>query len=674
MRIMGQGDFVDFFMEALFKSILLSWLRTNGIKLFSIFHMNLNHSKMIVWLCSLLLLPSVALSDKLNDQRQAFLQAEKYLAEKNETGFLSVSDGLADYLLYPYLRYQWLKEHLALTDQVLGFLKTYKDTRYSPLLRSKWLDYLAEQKRWQDFVQHYVADEDSADDCQWHWAKYQTGKQQQALIEAKRLWLLGKAVDKSCQPLFAVFQDSTLITPELVWQRFEAAMANNAFDVAKASSLLLKQADRKHAELWLQLHQKPELIADKRFWQDKNAQTGRMFAHAIKRLANNDLEKAMTVWVAKRADFPIDSQTTYSVERKFGTALLSKKDNRAYEHLNKVLLPDEEVRTAKVRAALLEHNWPHVNSALSELTKTERQEPKWQYWLARALQEMGKKQQANTVYAALAKDRSYYGFLAADTVNMPYQIIDQPVKVADEELKKLAEHDDFKASYEFKLVNLDLEARRQWQFAIKNLPKEKLLVAAKLAQQWQWDQLAITTLVKADYWDDMALRFPVLYLTEVQNSADKHGLDTALIFGLMRQESMLDKAAVSSAGAKGLMQLMPETARTIARTLHEPWQSDSNLFRPEFNINYGSYYFKDLLTRLGGHVAVAGAAYNAGPNRAKKWLPATSSVPADIWIETIPFKETRKYVSTVLSYAIIYQHRLKKGSLKLKNLLRDVTP
>jgi soluble lytic murein transglycosylase len=180
--------------------------------------------------------------------------------------------------------------------------------------------------------------------------------------------------------------------------------------------------------------------------------------------------------------------------------------------------------------------------------------------------------------------------------------------------------------------------------------------------------------VKAGYWDDMALRFPVNYGGEVENSAEKHNLDAALIYGLMRQESMLDKNAVSSAGAKGLMQLMPETARTIARTLREPWLSDANLFIPAVNINYGGYYFKDLLNRFGGHIAVAGAAYNAGPNRAKKWLPIIKAVPADIWIETIPFKETRKYVSTVLSYAIIYQHRLKKGSLKLKNLLRDVTP
>ncbi len=630
--------------------------------------------KTIGRLCCLLLLPSITLADKLDDQRQAFLQAEKYLSEKNEAGFLAASAGLTDYLLYPFLRYQWLKEHTQQTDQILAFLSTYKDTRYAPLLRSKWLDYLAEQGRWQDFAQHYSESDNNADDCRWQWAKYQTGKQQQALTEAKRLWLLGKITDKNCQPLFTALQNSPLITPDLVWQRFEAAMANNASETAKATSVLLKQTDRKTAETWLQLHQKPELLTDNRFWQDKNTQTGRLFAHAIKRLATKDLDKAMMVWEAKRAGFAIENQIAQGVKRKFGLALLGKKDSRAYAHLSKVSQPDEDARTATVRAALLEQNWQHVNSALSALTDSERREPKWQYWLARALQGIGKKQEAKAVYEALAKDRSFFGFLAADIVNMPYQIIDQPVKINDDELKKLSEHIDFKSSYEFKLVNLDLEARRQWQFAIKNLPKEKLLTAAKLAQQWHWDQLAITTLVKADYWDDMTLRFPVLYLSEVQTSADKHNLDAALIFGLMRQESMLDKTAVSSAGAKGLMQLMPETAKKVAQTLHEPWLSDFDLFRPEFNIKYGSYYFRDLLNRFGGHIAVAGAAYNAGPNRALKWLPVAAPVPADIWIETIPFKETRKYVSTVLSYAIIYQHRLKKGSFKLKNLLQDITP
>jgi soluble lytic murein transglycosylase len=636
--------------------------------------MKTNYIKKIAVLVCVLLLPQISLGDTLNDQRQTFLQAQKYLAEGNEAGFNSITANHTDYVLYPYLQYLRLKQQLAKTDQIITYLSRYKNTRYAGLLRSKWLNYLAENERWNDFIQHYEVDESSADDCQFLWAQHQTGKQQQALMEAKRLWLSGLTSEKFCQPLFTALQNSPLITPDLSWQRFEAAIESNDFDTAKGAVFLLKDAAQKNAESWLQLHQKPDLLEDSRFWQAKNATDSRLFAHAIKRLANNNLEKALATWDSKKSDFIFEAQTSQAVEGKLGMLLLGKKDNRAYEHLNKVAQADEETRTAKVRSALLEQNWQHVNSALTGLTLSERQEPKWQYWQARALQETGKKLEAQKMYALLAKDRSYYGFLAADNVNLPYQITDQPVTVQGDQLKQLAEQPDFKASYEFKFLGLDLEARRQWQFAIKNLPKEKLQTAAKLAQQWQWDQIAITTLVKADYWDDMVLRFPVLYRDEIQNSANKHGIEPALLFGLMRQESMLDKNVVSSAGAKGLLQLMPETARAVARTLHEPWLSDANLFNPALNIHYGGYYFKDLLTRFGGHIAVAGAAYNAGPNRAKKWLPITASVPADIWIETIPFKETRKYVSTVLSYAIIYQNRLKKGNLKLKNLLRDVTP
>lgn len=170
------------------------------------------------------------------------------------------------------------------------------------------------------------------------------------------------------------------------------------------------------------------------------------------------------------------------------------------------------------------------------------------------------------------------------------------------------------------------------------------------------------------------LRFPTHYQEQVESNATLQNVDPALLFGLMRQESMMDKMAASSVGAKGLMQLMPGTGQQIAKALNEPWHSDSDLFNPELNIKYGSYYFKQLLEQFNGHAALATAAYNAGPARVKKWLPQGKALPADLWVEYIPYKETRKYVSSVLSYAIIYQHLLQRDALKLKNLLPDVSP
>jgi soluble lytic murein transglycosylase len=136
----------------------------------------------------------------------------------------------------------------------------------------------------------------------------------------------------------------------------------------------------------------------------------------------------------------------------------------------------------------------------------------------------------------------------------------------------------------------------------------------------------------------------------------------------------LDTNAQSAVGAKGLMQIMPKTGQQIARSLGEPWQAENSLFNPDINIRYGAFYYKQLLNRFDGHFALAAAAYNAGPNQVSKWLPDTRPVPADVWIETIPFKETRKYVTSVLSYSIIYQQRMQRNSLKIAKLLFDVRP
>jgi soluble lytic murein transglycosylase len=233
---------------------------------------------------------------------------------------------------------------------------------------------------------------------------------------------------------------------------------------------------------------------------------------------------------------------------------------------------------------------------------------------------------------------------------------------------------DFKVIEEFKILNRDVEAKRQWWFALKKLSKDQLKIAAKLAQQWQWHQVAIITLVKAEYWDDLALRFPVNYLSEVQRNANRQDLEPAIIFGLIRQESMMDENAKSAVGALGLMQIMPETGKQIAHKLKESWQSENSLFNPAINIKYGAFYYKQLLSRFDGHFALAMAAYNAGPNRVVKWLPVDKTLPADIWIETIPYKETRKYVTSVLAYATIYQQRIQRNTLKITSFLSDVRP
>jgi len=624
-------------------------------------------------LCSLFFFPSTVISNTLEQQRQDFLLAERLIGQNNESAFLNLSSTLADYPLYPYLQYQWLKNNLLQTDKIPAFLSAYKNTRYADLLRFKWLNYLANNERWSDFLRYYKKSDNTVLECQFYWANYKAGNQLLALNEAKRLWVTGDSLPNECDTLLSALVLSPLLTSDLIWQRFELALKKNNRSLASHVQHLLEKPEQDIAEVWLQVHERPALIQQSLFLSS-NERHGRIFAHGVDRMAKSDLELAINIWDCRKRSFFIDNQTVQGLERKLALALAHARDKRAYDRLNQLVAVDKEVREWKVRAALLEQNWQHVAHALTGLTIEELQEPQWQYWQARALVESGYVLLGESVYNQLSKDRSFYGFMAADAVNQSYSIADKPVFLAGNELETLAQQTDFKVIQELVMLNREAEAKRQWWFAVNKLPREQLMIAAKLAQQWQWDQVAILTLVKADYWDDLALRFPVNYLSQVENNAYLQHLDPAIIFGLIRQESMLDKHARSAVGARGLMQIMPETGQQIAHNLNEPWQAENSLFNPDINIKYGAFYYKQLLNRFDGHFALATAAYNAGPNRVAKWLPNASPVPADVWIETIPYKETRKYVTSVLSYAIIYQQRIQRNVLKMKKLLFDVRP
>lgn len=617
---------------------------------------------------------SVAGADEqsLIRQRQDFLRAERLAEQGSDTAFLALSAALSDYPLYPYLQYQWLKNHLQQTGKVLAFLEGNKESRYAGLLRAKWLDYLAGQERWQEFLRYYEADANTARECWFYWALYQTGSTQRAMDAAKRLWTVGNDQPKACDPLLSAFARSPAFTRDIIWRRFELALKNNNYALADYVRRLLDKSAQKTADFWLQVHKKPLLTLNSGLWTGNDAQTGRIFADGVEQLIALDLELAIQVWEDRKRYSAIEKEQVGQIDKRLAMALAHHRDSRAYQRLKQLPDSDDKIREAKVRAALLEQNWQHVADALTAMTAKELQEVGWQYWLARALTMTGKAQEARIVYTKLAEDRSFYGFLAADALGKPYHLTDKPVVFAADAFEALARQLDFKVVQELNALGRETEARRQWWFAVSKLNKEQLMIAAKLAQQWHWDQIAIMTLVKADYWDDMTLRFPVRYLPEVQSSAAMRQLDPALILGLIRQESLLDSHALSPAGARGLMQVMPNTARQIAGKLDEIWRSDAGLFDPAVNIRYGSYYFAELLNRFNGHFALAAAAYNAGPNRIIKWLPPDRPVPADIWIETIPFKETRKYVTSVFSYAIIYQQRLQTNGLRIKNMLPDV--
>ncbi len=606
-------------------------------------------------------------------QRQRFLQAEQVIKQDQAEAYQVLADNLKSYPLYPYLHYQWLQNHLTDTPAVERYLQEFNASRYAPLLRQKWLEHLGKNQQWPQFIEAYRPTSNNRLQCYLALARQNTGQEQEALGLAQSLWLSGKSQPEQCTALFAWFKTSSLFSIDLVWQRFRAALTVD--NQALATSLLadFDDADRALATTWLNLHRQPETIKIPGEWK-QHPQAAVIFAHVIQRWLESNPVAAAAYWDAEQSHFALATATTNQLEKNLGIALALRRDPGAYQRLTRIAPQEATAREWRVRAALQSLNWTQVNAALAALDENEKRQDKWQYWQARAWAEIGENTLANNLWQQLAQQRSFYGFLAANKLHQAIKLEGQAIRVATTDTEQLKQSSDFQVVAEWLALERKQEAKQQWWFAIAKLEPAKLLVAAKLAQQWQWPSIAIFTAAKAEHWDDLDLRFPLHYQSQIELLAQQNNIDPALVFALIRQESAFDEQADSPAGAKGLMQLMPNTGKQIAAELQDSWSNAASLFDPAINLKYGTHYYQKLLRQFNGNPALAAAAYNAGSNRVKNWLPKSGSLPADIWIETIPYKETRGYVASVLMYALIYQQRLQRNDLQTDQLMRDIAP
>ena len=611
--------------------------------------------------------------EELAALRQLFLEAESALSKGNDASYFELAKQLTEYPLYPYLQYQWLRKHLGRERQVKEFLEQHASSRYAGMLKRKWLYHLAQKKQWQTYLQFYSKTSDRSLNCYYHRAQFKTGDKQAALNGAKDMWSAGYSQPKACDPLFAELKKSSLFNQELFWQRFDAALQNNKTSLAKYVKTLMTAGDQKTADLWLKLHRNPERHISELLTLPETAEAPLMFTHAINRLARNDVYQAIDLWDNNEHLFDISNERADKVEKRLALKLAFRNESDAYERLGELNSSDYSSKAWRIRVALYEQDWPRVITAIEDLSGEDQKREKWQYWLARAYEETGKPIQAEELLSVLSNKRDFYGYLAAERLDRQYQLSHDPIDVTPEEIAEVKDHAEFRVAFEFMMLGREKDAKQQWWHALRQLNEDEIPAAAKLAQEWQWDEVAIFSIAKVKYWDDVELRFPLSYADQIRQNAMQQDLDPAILFGLIRRESAFNKDAHSPAGARGLMQIMPQTGRQIAKDLNERWQGKNSLYNPVRNLKYGSYYYQKLLNQFDGHYALALAAYNAGPHRVKKWLPE-KTIPADIWIETIPFRETREYVTTVLVYAMIYQQRMQTDELTMNDLTREVPP
>lgn len=629
-------------------------------------------SRIILLFASLSLAAAQGNGAALEQQRALFVAAEQALESGRAAEARQIASMLSDYPLQPYLLYRILSRLPEAEADIPAFLERYGQTRYADPLRKQWLERLAAREAWSDYLRYYRETENVQAQCNYFLALHRLGRSPEAQAGAERLWAEAEPATAACGQLYSVSEFTTAAN----WKRFRAALRKNRTTVAGELLGLLPKEQRETAELWLRVHGEPALLEQCLVRPRSDPDFDWLFAHGIDRLAASDPWRAQLLWNLRRGDFRIASEEQARLDRRLGLALAVQRYPQAAAYLRAIpdAVADERVRAWRVRSALIEQDWPAVLAALGRLTAAERSRAEWRYWRARAFEGLGDSGTAAEIFRELAGERDFFGFIGADRVHQTYPLSFATIPVAESELQALAASEPFRAVGELRALDRPGEAQQEWMHAIRFLPQPALARAARLAAQWGWHRLAILTLAKAGRGDDLALRFPLAYSEPVLREARERRIDPAVIYGIIRRESAFDPGAQSAARAMGLMQLLPSTGELVARQLGEPWKNERSLLHPGMNVRFGTAYLRGLLDRFGNHLALAAAGYNAGPGRVNRWLPAAGTMAADIWIEAIPFDETRGYVGAVLSYAVIYRERLGISGVRISDFLADIGP
>ncbi len=605
----------------------------------------------------------------IEEQRKDYLAAKKALDTKQYKTFGKIANTLKDYPLYPYLRYNYLLKRLWKVDdaEVIDFLKRYSDLPVANYLRTSWLKLLIKRGHWQTFLDNYLPQSNVTMQCHQLQARMKTNNDVFLLEDTRSIWLTGKSLPPQCDPAFELLYKSDLMTNDLVWERIRLSMQNNQLNLVNYLSDRLDPEYKTLAKKWVQIHHNPYKHTNKPKLDD-NEISREILAHGILRLAKQDIAKAVKRLEALKSDFSFTSGETAEIERTLAVRAAKSKSKLASQLLDQIdnYHVNDEVFHYRLRTALANQDWPLLKKWTTGQASDVDIELRWRYWHARALEETGEQDKANEIFTELAKERDYYSFLAADKVNAPYRMNHYPLPENKEEFARIESLPAIKRAYEFFKLNTGYSARREWYHAQSKMTTYQIQMAAALVTQWGWHDRAIFSMNRAKAYDNLVLRFPILFNDIFDKYAKKRNLDRSWIYGLARAESAFIEDVKSPAGALGLMQVMPKTGTQTAKSIGMKGFRPSKLTQAETNIPIGTAYMKQMLDKFNGNMVLATAAYNAGPHRVLKWLPKQGCVEPDVWIEQIPFNETRKYVRRVLYFANIYDWRLENKIKPIK--------
>ena len=640
--------------------------------------------KILLLLCAFYLpLNAFAFSFDADEGDENFLAARRAYDKKDVAELSSNLKQLQGdhYILAPYADY-WLmllQLEQAENGTVSAFLEKYNDYPFLDRFRGEWLKVLAKRQEWTTFFEELpnFKRDDVAVSCyiaDGHWQLNDDPTIGLSNLEhSKPLWMVGTEQPANCNQLFDHMQQAGVLTESDIWARFRLALQAGKIQLAKSIVARLPSvANTASYKLLDRIHANPSLALSKKIIPSKSRYGRELNLYSLERLAQNNSAQALSAYKKLEDDMPILDRNYFygrlalQAARRLEPEALGwyKKATINTDHLDL----NKEQLAWYARIALRQNDWKSLLAAVSLMQSSQQEEAAWRYWKARALKVNHEMVEANKLFALLSKERHYYGWLAQDELG---DLISNPpdfYKASDKEIEAITSISAFIRSEAFQRLEMHWDAKAEWAWGTRNFDDKQLLAAAEYASRKQWHDLAIITADKTTTLHDYELRYPTPYRDLMKASSHNQGIDEAWVYGITRQESRFMHYAKSGVGAAGLMQLMPATAKWIAKRAGWNNYNNSMIHDLNTNIQLGTYYLRYTLDLMDGKALMATAAYNAGPSRAKKWL-AAYPLEGAVYAETIPFSETRTYVQKVMANTNLYAYRLGLKAIGLKKRL-----
>ena len=627
----------------------------------------------VVITCLFVSLPSFAQDSRDNAflyARDAFRAGDRNKLERNAAL-------IGNHDLAPYVENYQLRMNMDQGDSAAlrSFFERYEKSYVAEKLRADWIRWLGKRGMWTEVDAEFpkLIAPDADVKCFSQQARL-ARNDKTALDEAEKTWLTQLEPPEACQPVLEALIWEKRVLADDVWTRTRRQFEANRVNWAKQTMFYLPPSQTPETRaVDAVIASGPGYLARQPANWYATRQGRELAAIAIQRISPNDprvaadeLEKVQSRLQESEKQWAWSQVGLQAAKRHMPEAL------DWYAKAGNTPLSDDGYQW-KVRAALRAHEWGVVHKTIEAMPPTLAALPEWVYWLGRALKAGGRTTDADMLFEKIAGQPNFYGNLADEELGRSVTPPPKARALTNEEQMAARQNPGVKRAMTFFRLEMRTEGVKEWNWSLRGMDDRQLLAAADLAKRNQiWDR-AITAADKTTSEHDYSMRFLSPYGEQVRPAAQNQSLDDAWVYGLMRQESRFIPSAKSNVGASGLMQLMPATAKWVAKKIGLRDYSHSQVNNTETNVLLGTSYMRLVMENLDNHPVLASAAYNAGPGRAKKWR-ADRPLEGAIYAETIPFSETRDYVKKVMSNSVYYSVLFTGQPDSLKKRLGTVAP